>query len=63
MSMSTEDFLLAGSTVRDVRRSILCGELSATGLVEAYVDRIERYDQSGPEINAMALTELSETAP
>lgn len=40
-------------TIADVRAGYANGSLTARGLVQAYLNRIEAYDQSGPSLNAI----------
>lgn len=41
------------ATIADLRRSLEKGEITSAGLVSAYLDRIEKYDRSGPRLNAV----------
>ncbi|WP_458189077.1 amidase [Haladaptatus sp. NG-WS-4] len=46
-------FNLLEATVDDVHEAYESGELTCRELVESYLDRIEAYDENGPEINAI----------
>jgi len=41
------------TTIADVHRAMAAGDLTAVELVQAYLDRIARYDKTGPAINAI----------
>ena len=41
------------ATIADLRRALESGEITSVGLVSAYLDRIEKYDRSGPCLNAV----------
>ena len=45
-------FALAEATIADIHAAYAAGALSARGLVEAYLERIEAYDRGGPGINS-----------
>lgn len=40
-------------TIADVHSAYLSGELTAADLVDAYLDRIDRIDKAGPELNSL----------
>jgi amidase len=45
-------FPLEETTIRDIHAAYLSGALTCVELVQAYLDRIAAYDQSGPALNA-----------
>jgi amidase len=45
-------FTLQETTIRDIQAAYLDGRLTCVQLVQAYLDRIAAYDQSGPALNA-----------
>jgi Asp-tRNA(Asn)/Glu-tRNA(Gln) amidotransferase A subunit family amidase len=45
-------FTLNETTIRDIQAAYLKGTLTCVQLVQAYLDRISAYDQSGPALNA-----------
>lgn len=49
----TTNFELMETTVDDVHAAYEADELTCKDLVEAYLDRIEAYDENGPELNAV----------
>jgi amidase len=46
-------FHLEEATIRDVHLAYRSGATSATRLVQAYLDRIQAYDQAGPKLNVV----------
>lgn len=52
-SESPTSFNVLETTINDVHSAYKSGGLTARQLVEAYLDRIERYDKKGPAINAI----------
>ena len=48
-----EGFTLLEASIADIQAAYRAGTLTARKLVEAYLDRVARYDQSGPKINAL----------
>lgn len=48
-----ENFTLLEATIADIHGAYRSGALTARKLVEAYLDRIERYDRGGPKINSL----------
>ena len=46
------NFTLEETTIRDIQAAYLDGRLTCVQLVQAYLDRIAAYDQSGPALNA-----------
>ena len=46
------NFTLNETTIRDIQAAYLDGRLSCVQLVQAYLDRISAYDQSGPALNS-----------
>jgi Asp-tRNA(Asn)/Glu-tRNA(Gln) amidotransferase A subunit family amidase len=47
-------FVVEEATISQVRTAFLSGDLTCRGLVESYLARIERFDQKGPALNAIA---------
>lgn len=43
------------TTIQEVHRAILSGDLTVRDLVQAYLDRIEAYDRKGPALNSIIL--------
>ena len=41
------------ASIADIHRAMEAGQLTATALVQLYLDRIEAYDKNGPYINAI----------
>lgn len=50
---SSYSFEVVETTISDVHMAFANGELTAKELVQLYLDRIEAYDQAGPEINSI----------
>ena len=53
------------ASIADLRRALERGEITSVGLVEIYLDRIERFDRNGPRLNAVPVLNpaaLSEAA-
>ena len=50
---SSTDFDVRETTITDIHAAYESGVLTARKLVEIYFDRIDAYDQKGPEINAL----------
>ena len=48
-----EGFTLLEATIADIHAAFRSGALTAHQLVQAYLDRIERFDRGGPKINAL----------
>ncbi|MGA2332826.1 MAG: amidase family protein [Syntrophales bacterium] len=46
-------FQLEEATISDVHKAFKSGQLTAKGLVEMYLKRIDAYDQKGPKLNAV----------
>src|SRR4029077_4879572 len=46
-------FRLLEATIDDIHAAYRSGQLTARGLVQMYLDRIEAYDKKGPAINAI----------
>jgi len=40
-------------TILELGQKMAAGELTATSLVESYLDRIDRLDKNGPAVNAV----------
>ncbi len=51
--MSSRSFDLTTATITDINAAFDAGALTAAGLVELYLRRIDAYDQTGPAINAV----------
>src|SRR5258708_22952915 len=45
-------FTLEETSIREIHAAYLSGHLTCVQLVQAYLDRIAAYDQSGPALNA-----------
>ncbi len=57
MTETTSDgFTLAETTVAAIHAAYADGALTARGLVESYLERIEAYDRNGPRINSIVCT-------
>ncbi len=52
----SNDFNVVETTIADIHSAYRSGGLSARQLVQAYLDRIAAYDQTGPAINALIST-------
>lgn len=50
-----ESFVLEEATVDSIQTAMQQGTLTASELVERYIERIEAYDQQGPELNSVIL--------
>ena len=48
-----QGFQLLEATIADVHAAFASGELTCRALVRQYIDRIEAYDQTGPNLNAV----------
>ncbi len=48
-----QGFQLIEATIADAHAAFASGELTCRGLVQAYLDRIAAYDQTGPNLNAI----------
>lgn len=48
-----EGLTLQEATIAELREAMSSGRLSAATLAEAYLDRIQRIDQSGPNVNSV----------
>ncbi len=46
-------FVLSEATVASIHAAFTSGELTCQGLVRSYLDRIEVYDDQGPELRAI----------
>src|ERR1700742_3249973 len=46
-------FHLIDATIDSIHTELRSGHLSCVGLVQAYINRINAYDQSGPKLNAI----------
>ena len=46
-------FEMLGATIADAHKAFENGSLTARALVDAYLSRIDAYDQQGPSINAI----------
>ena len=49
-----QDFELEEATIAEVHAAFLSGGLTCVDLVQGYLDRIEAYDQQGPQLNTIA---------
>ena len=49
-----QDFEIEEATIAEVHDAFLSGELTCVQLVQGYLDRIEAYDQQGPQLNTIA---------
>lgn len=52
-SITLTAFDLENATVRSINHAFERGDLTSVQLVQMYLDRIEKYDQQGPEIQAL----------
>jgi amidase len=50
-----EPFRVVEATIREIHRAMMEGTLTAEGLVQEYLDRIDAYDKEGPALNAIIL--------
>jgi amidase len=57
---SQSNFLVEEATIADAHAAMKAGQLTARSLVDAYLARIEAYDQQGPKINSVVT--LDDTA-
>ena len=53
IAFSQTQFEIIETTISEIHTAYASGSLTARELVQAYLDRIEAYDQQGPEINAI----------
>jgi len=51
--MATTQFDLTTASIADINAAFDAGALTSEKLVQMYLDRIEAYDQAGPQINAV----------
>ena len=51
----TSDFQVEEATIREIHQAMEAGQLTAVGLVESYLARIEAYDKQGPALNAIIM--------
>ncbi|KYG58454.1 amidase family protein [Planococcus maritimus] len=51
--METSTFKLIEATIEDIQQAFREQKLTSVELVQAYVDRIEAFDQNGPKINSV----------
>ena len=64
MAQRTEAFEIIDATVDSIHSAFKSGQLTCRQLVQMYIDRIERFDKSGPAINSVITispTALAET--
>jgi Asp-tRNA(Asn)/Glu-tRNA(Gln) amidotransferase A subunit family amidase len=54
--MSTPKFDIIDATIADIHSAYAAGALTARKLVETYLDRIEKFDKGGPNINSIIST-------
>ena len=52
--LRAQSFQVEEATIAQVHAAFLSGELSCAALVQAYLDRIDAYDQQGPRLNTVA---------
>jgi len=53
MAQRTEPFQIIDATVDGIHSAFKSGQLTCRQLVQMYIDRIERFDKSGPAINSV----------
>src|ERR671910_3443058 len=53
MTEANQPFNIIEATIESVHRAYRSGQLTAQGLVQMYLDRIEAFDKKGPAINAI----------
>ena len=53
MAQRTEPFEIIDATVDGIHSAFKSGQLTCRQLVETYIDRVERFDKSGPAINSV----------
>ena len=53
MSANADSFTVPEATIADIHAAYAAGSLTARGLVQAYIDRIDAYDRGGPRINSV----------
>jgi Asp-tRNA(Asn)/Glu-tRNA(Gln) amidotransferase A subunit family amidase len=53
MVESSESFRVLEATITDIHDAYQSGQLTARELVRSYLERIDRYDKSGPTLNAI----------
>lgn len=51
--METSTFQLIEATIEDIQQAFRDQKLTSVELVQAYLDRIEKFDQHGPKINSV----------
>lgn len=51
--METSIFKLIEATIEDIQQAFRDQKLTSVELVQAYLDRIEKFDQNGPNINSV----------
>src|SRR3954447_19783881 len=49
-------FAVEEATIESIHAALRAGEISATELVQAYLERIETYDRGGPRLNSVIAT-------
>ncbi len=52
--LQAQTFQVEEATIADVHAAFLSGDLTCVALVQAYLDRIDAYDQQGPRLNTIA---------
>ena len=50
---NAQGFQLVETTIEDMHVALMSGEVTCRGLVESYLERIEAFDQQGPELNSV----------
>ena len=51
--MTNTHFEVEEATIADIHKAFSDGSLTCRQLVEAYLDRIEKYDRNGPKLNSI----------
>ena len=51
--MTNTSFKIEEATIADIHKAFSEGSLTCRQLVEAYLDRIEKYDRNGPKLNSI----------
>ena len=53
MGQATAPFQILEATIDSIHRAFKSGHLTCRQLVQMYIDRIERFDKTGPAINSI----------
>lgn len=48
-----EPFIVTEATIADMQQALEAGKITSVQLVQQYLDRIEKYDDHGPQLNAI----------